>query len=77
MYVSTEGIIASFIISTVGFSFFIYGKKQGRLPQLIAGMLLMASPFVVRDALWMWCCAGGALLAMKLALHFESRAPAG
>ncbi len=71
---STGTIIAGFLISTIGLSVFIYGKRQGRLPQLIAGMLLMVSPFMVRDPLWMSCLAGGVLLGLKLALILESRA---
>ncbi len=71
---STGTIIAGFLISTLGISFFIYGKKQGRVPQLITGMLLLASPFMVRDPLWMSCLAGGLLLGLKFALILESRA---
>ncbi len=70
---STGTIIAGFLISTLGFSFFLYGKKQGRVPQLIAGMVLMACPFVVRDPVWMSCLAVSLLLALKYALYFESR----
>ncbi len=70
---STATIIAGFLISTVGFSFFLYGKKQGRVPQLIAGMLLMVCPFAVRDPLWMSCLAGVLLLGLKSALYLGSR----
>lgn len=73
----TGTIIAGFLVSIVGFSVFLYGKKQARLPQLIAGMLLMACPFAARDPLWMSGLAGLILLGLKLALHFESRRPAG
>ncbi len=70
---STGAIIAGFLISKLGFSFFLYGKKQGRVPQLIAGMLLMVCPFAVRDPLWMSCLAGVLLLGLKSALYVGSR----
>jgi hypothetical protein len=36
-----------FIIGGVGLVLFIYGKKQQRLPQLVAGLLLMVYPYFV------------------------------
>ena len=38
-------LIATLVISTVGFSLFLYGKKQARVPQLVAGCLLMVLPY--------------------------------
>lgn len=49
----TSTLVTGFLVSTVGFSLFLYGKKQTRLPQLVAGCLLMLLPFVLQDALWM------------------------
>ena len=42
----------SLITSGVGFVLFVYGKKQGRTPQLIAGIVLMVYPYFVPDLLW-------------------------
>ncbi|MBL8727576.1 MAG: hypothetical protein JNM25_04025 [Planctomycetes bacterium] len=53
MDISTSTIVAGFLVSTVGFSVFLYGKKQARLPQLVTGGLLLLLPFVLQDALWM------------------------
>ena len=53
MDIPTSSIVAGFLVSTVGFSLFLYGKKQTRLPQLVAGVLMMLLPFVLQDALWM------------------------
>ena len=66
---STPEIIAGFIISTVGFSVFLFGKKQQRLPQLIVGILLMIAPFVVPNPLWDSVTAVGLLIAMRLAIQ--------
>ena len=65
---TTAFIIAGFSVSTVGFSFFIYGKKQGRLPQLVVGMLLMASPFFVTDPMWLSFAAVLILIGLRVAI---------
>ena len=69
---STEEIIAAFAVSTLGFSFFLFGKKQQRLPQLVVGMLMMAAPFVVRDPLMVSITAIALLIGMRVAIRFES-----
>ncbi len=65
----TQAIIAGFIVSTVGFSVFLFGKKQKRPPQLIVGILLMAAPFVVPDPLWDYLAAAGLLVGMQFAIR--------
>jgi hypothetical protein len=40
-------LFLSLITSGVGFVLFMYGKKQGRAPQLIAGLVLMVYPYFV------------------------------
>jgi hypothetical protein len=42
----------SLITSGVGFVLFMYGKKQERMPQLVAGIVLMVYPYFVPDLLW-------------------------
>ena len=68
---ATGTIIAGFIISTVGFSFFLYGKKQARVPQLVVGILLMVAPFLVHNALWMSVTALLLLVGLRIALRYE------
>ena len=36
----------SLIPGGIGFVLLVYGKKQGRWPQLVAGLALMAYPYV-------------------------------
>ncbi len=69
---SIEEIIAAFVISRVGFRFFVFGKKQQRLPQLVVGTLMMAAPFVVRDPLIVSITAIALLIGMRVAIRFES-----
>ena len=38
-------LFLSFVVGLVGFALFLYGKKQQRTPQLIAGILLMVYPY--------------------------------
>lgn len=40
-------LLASLLISSVGFVAFAYGKKQQRLPSLVAGLLWMVFPYFV------------------------------
>ncbi len=69
MEISAGTLMASLLVSTVGLSLFIYGKKQVRFPQLTAGIVLMAFPYVVSGA-WPIMGIGGAIL---LALHLAVR----
>lgn len=46
-------MILSLIPSGVGFVLFVYGKKQGRLPQLVAGLAFMVYPYFTQTALMM------------------------
>lgn len=60
---STSVLIASFVTGTIGFSLFLYGKKQARIPQLVSGLLMMALPLLVPGASGIWIgaaalCAG-------------------
>jgi hypothetical protein len=40
-------ILAGFAVSTIGFGFFTYGKKQGRPPQIAFGLITMVYPYFV------------------------------
>lgn len=53
MELSAGFLCAMLVVSSVGFSFLLYGKKQMRIPQLVAGIVLIALPYLVGDALWM------------------------
>ena len=38
-------LLLSLILGLVGFSLFMYGRKQARVPHLIAGLLFMVYPY--------------------------------
>lgn len=44
--VDTTWLLLSVIPSGIGFVLFVYGKKRGLTPHLVAGLLLMAYPIV-------------------------------
>lgn len=61
MDLSPAWLLSSLLVSTLGLGLFLYGKKQTRLPQLLAGLaLLLESAFVPTPA-WMLASAGIAL----------------
>ena len=42
-----SSLIAGFVVSGVGFVLFSYGRKMGRVPQVITGLVLMVFPYFV------------------------------
>jgi len=42
-------LMISLIPSGIGFVLFVYGKKQGRWPQLAGGLLLMVYPYFTQS----------------------------
>lgn len=46
-------LFLSLIIGGGGLALFIYGKRQGRIPHLVAGLILMGYTYVVTSTLWM------------------------
>ena len=58
-----NSLLASLLVSSIGFVLFVYGKKMARLPQLAVGMLLMVFPYFVSGALWI-LLIGAALLLL-------------
>lgn len=61
MDLSAGSLFASLVVSSVGFGFFIYGKKQLRTPQLAVGLAMLIYPYFIPDPLVM-CAVGAALL---------------
>ena len=44
-------ILSGMLVSSVGFGLFLYGKKQARFPQLLAGLAMMIYPGFVGSPL--------------------------
>jgi hypothetical protein len=48
-----NSIIASIVVSGVGFVLFSYGRKMSRAPHIVAGLVLMVFPYFVPNVLAM------------------------
>lgn len=70
MGASAGGLFLSLLIGAVGAGYFIYGKKQGRLPPMVGGLLLCVYPSFVGN---LWLMAGIAV-AIVLAVWGAVRA---
>jgi hypothetical protein len=57
-------LFLSLIPSGIGFVLFMYGKKQGRMPQLVAGLVFMVYPYFTPTVVSM--TLGGLVLAALL-----------
>ena len=42
-----NSLLASMLVSGIGFVLFGYGKKQGRFPHLMCGLLMMIYPYFI------------------------------
>ncbi len=62
-------LFAALIIGTLGFAIFIYGKKQNRIPQVVAGLAMIAFPFFIGSLWWMVGIAVGLLAVMTIAVR--------
>ena len=63
-------LFLSLVVSGIGFGFFLYGKRQDRIPQLIAGLALMVYPYFVAGAGWMLTIGVLIVAALWLALRY-------
>jgi hypothetical protein len=57
-------LLLSLVAGGAGFVLLVYGKKQGRWPQLVAGLAYMVYPYFVETALTM--IVVGTVLAVGL-----------
>lgn len=62
-------LFLSLIVSGVGFVLFVYGKKQGRWPQLAGGLALMVYPYFVSTLTATLVVGGGIIAAVWIAVR--------
>lgn len=72
MDITATGLCVALLLGALGTGLFVYGKKQQRLPQLLAGIALMVFPGLVQDALWMTVVGAVILGLMALALRMAA-----
>lgn len=63
MDLNVGSLLVSMFIGSIGLALFLYGKKQARIPQLVAGIVLMAYPYFISN-LWLMAGIAAALLAL-------------
>ena len=61
-------LFVSVLISAVGVGFFLYGKKQQRAPQLVAGIALMGYTYFVSSVAVMLAIGAAILVALWVAV---------
>lgn len=69
MNFDVPSLIASLIVSGIGYVAFRYGKSQERLPQIVIGLVLMGFPYFVPDAWLMLAVAAVLCLLLWLSVR--------
>ena len=64
-----NSLLLSLLIGCVGFVCFAYGKRQGRFPQMLAGVILAIYPYFVSNLIAMGAIAVAVLALMALAIR--------
>jgi hypothetical protein len=64
-----SGLLASFLVSSLGFVLFRYGRKCVRTPQLVSGLALMVFPVFVSGVLPLLGVGAAILLGLWLGLR--------
>jgi hypothetical protein len=60
---TTAWLFWGLIFGSIGFGYFLYGKKQGRAVPLICGIALMIYPYFISNA-WATIVIGVVLMAI-------------
>jgi hypothetical protein len=63
-------IIASLIVSSVGFILLNYGRKFARVPQIVVGLAMLIYPYFVPGVLANVLVAVGLLVLLWVAVRF-------
>ena len=66
----TGSLVASLIVSAIGFVVFAYGKRLQRVPQIIIGLVLMGFPYLVPSVPLMAIITAALLTGLWLAIRF-------
>jgi hypothetical protein len=69
MPIDGNALLLSLAIGSVGLACFVYGKRQGRLPQMVAGATLMIYPYFVPNLVAMAIAALAVVAALWVAVR--------
>ena len=70
MNLETDTLIGSLVIGGIGTVSFIYGKRQSRVPQMVAGAILVIYPYFIDDIFLMVGIAVAVLAALWASIRF-------
>jgi hypothetical protein len=62
-------LFASLMVGIVGLAVFVYGRKQSRLPHMLAGLVLMVFPYFIGNLLLMTGIAVGVVAALVVVVR--------
>lgn len=66
---STSSLLWGILFGSIGFGYFIYGKKQQRGMPMLSGIALMVFPYVVSNSVVM-VLIGALLIALPFFVNF-------
>jgi hypothetical protein len=69
MLTDGNAVLLSLAIGCVGLACFVYGRRQGRFPQMLAGATLSVYPYFVSNLFVMGAIAVAVLLALWVAVR--------
>jgi hypothetical protein len=69
MDIDGNALLLSLLIGCVGVACFVYGRRQSRLPQMLAGATLVVYPYFVPNLILMAAIAAAVLGLLWLALR--------
>lgn len=63
MSFDSSSLLASLLVSSIGFVLLSYGKKMSRPPQMMVGLVLSVYPYFITNA-WLMLSIGAALCGL-------------
>jgi hypothetical protein len=57
MNLDANWLLASLLVSSIGLVAFLYGKKQGRIPHIVIGLILVVYTYFVSNILLIFVIA--------------------
>lgn len=66
---NATSLFASVVVGSVGFGFFLYGKRQRRIPHVLAGLAMMVFPYFVHSVALMGIIAAALVGLLALASY--------
>lgn len=65
-WLNANTLFASLIWGSIGFGYFVYGKKQAAMIPLIGGIAMMAVSYMIANWLWMSAVSIGLIVGVWL-----------